>query len=73
VAGFDTYEYRYADDMVLFRFQGLREFRRHELGEEHLDELIRAVATDHAPESPPPSYLLDNESLTDSHFRRLLA
>jgi hypothetical protein len=47
VVGFSDYEFRY-QDVVLFRFAGLVEFRRHELGEEQLEALAEAVAAEKA-------------------------
>src|SRR5215475_14177208 len=46
VVGFDEVEYRYQDDVMLFRFAGLCEYRRHELGEEQLDALAAEVAAE---------------------------
>jgi hypothetical protein len=73
VAGFDEYEAAYQDGRVLFRFAGLREFRRHDLGAEHLDALARAVAAeDGAPVPQCPDYLLTDEAAAERRFAELL-
>jgi hypothetical protein len=67
LAGFSEVEYRYSDT-VLFRFRGLCEYRRHDLGEDQLPLLLDALA--HAPRdvSPAPAYLMDDESAAVGHF-----
>jgi hypothetical protein len=67
VVGFESYEFEYAGE-VLFRFVGLREFRRHELGEEQLPELTAAVATETGAVPPMPAYLLDDELAAQRRF-----
>lgn len=68
VAGFDTYEVEYANSEVLFRFDGLCEFRRHDLGEEHLPELTAAVAAEHDPVPAGPAYLSSDEAAAHRRF-----
>jgi hypothetical protein len=72
VAGFDELEFRYLD-VVLFRFRGLREFRRHDLGEEQLEALSEAIAAGQSRRATPPNYLMSDESAADRRFARLLA
>jgi hypothetical protein len=68
VAGFDTYEVEYANAEVLFRFSGLREFRRHDLGEEQLSELSAAVAAERGPVAAAPGYLSSDEAAAQRRF-----
>jgi hypothetical protein len=68
VVGFDSYEFEYADDQVRLRFSGLREFLRHELGEEQLPALEAAVAAARGPVGPMPAYLLDDEAAAQRQF-----
>jgi hypothetical protein len=67
VVAFNSYEFEYGDE-VLFRFAGLREFRRHELGEEQLPELVTAVAAETGAVPPMPAYLLDDEAAAQRRF-----
>jgi hypothetical protein len=69
VVGFERYEFEYDGDAVRFRFDGLVEFRPHELGAEHLAELAAAVATEPGYE-PAPTYLGGDESVADEVFAR---
>lgn len=73
VVGFAEYEAAMAE-FVMFRFDGLREFRPHELGEEHLTELQKAVddeaGTPGIPECPP--YLLADESAAEARYAQHL-
>jgi hypothetical protein len=71
LAGFDSFEFRYTD-VVLFRFTGLFEYRRHELGEEHLDELADAVALETGDPPEIPAYLLSDEDSATRRFQALL-
>jgi hypothetical protein len=76
VAGFAEVEYRY-QEFMLFRFAGLCEYRRHELGEEHLDALAAEVAAERtrAPAdqpSPAPDYLMADEAAADRRFVQYL-
>ncbi len=69
VAGFRQVDYHFGD-VMLFRFAGLCEFRRHDLGEEQLDEL-RAAVNAEAGEPPPPvapAYLMSDEDEADRRF-----
>jgi hypothetical protein len=68
VAGFETYEFEYTD-VVVFRFAGLYEFRRYDLGEEHLSELAAATPPEAA---AVPDYLLADEDAADRAFRAYL-
>jgi hypothetical protein len=78
VVGFGTVEYRY-QDVMLFRFAGLREFRRHDLGEEHLDALAAEVAREQAAEADgtrlldAPDYLMTDETRADRRFAEYLS
>ena len=70
VVGFDAYEFQYVD-VVLFRFTGLHEFRRHQLGSEQLDALAAALAAE--PDSgidlpAGPDYLNTDETLAQRRF-----
>jgi hypothetical protein len=68
VVGFERVEYRY-QDVVLFRFAGVCEFRPHELGEEQLDALTDALATlGHGADSIAPDYLMADEDAADRRF-----
>jgi hypothetical protein len=67
VVGFQTYEFSYADE-VRFRFDGLVEFRPHDLGTDHLPELAAAVATDLGDEQPVPADLLADENAAQRAF-----
>jgi hypothetical protein len=71
LAGFGEVEHRYTD-VVLFRFSGLFEFRRHELGEEQLDELVAAVAGEVPVTETSPDYLLADEDAADRRFTAYL-
>jgi hypothetical protein len=75
VVSFDEYEYGYIDGVVLFRFEGLGEFRPHSLGGEQSEALAEAVAAEQAagetPEPPPP-YLLTDEAAADARFAAYL-
>jgi hypothetical protein len=75
VAGFERYEFSYDGQQVLFRFDGLIEFRPHELGAEHVAELAAAVATEPQP-GAGPDYLAADEDAAQQAFagqlRRLL-
>jgi hypothetical protein len=68
---FATVEYAFAETM-LFRFRGLREFRRHEAGEDQFDELQAAVALEAADpvtgQPEIPDYLLDDEGNATRRF-----
>jgi hypothetical protein len=68
VASFDEVEFRLTD-VVLFRFQGLGEFRRHQLGEEQLDELVASLGDDTEPGEVAPVYLADNEEAATERFQ----
>jgi hypothetical protein len=73
VVGFAEVEYRY-QDVMLFRFAGLCEYRRHELGEEHLDALAAAVAAEVAADGDrPPAYLMADEAAADRRYAEYLA
>jgi len=73
VVGFAGVEYRY-QDVMLFRFAGLCEYRRHELGEEHLDALAAAVAAEVAADGDrPPAYLMADEAVADRRYAEYLA
>jgi hypothetical protein len=72
VVGFTEVEYRY-QDVMLFRFAGLCEYRRHELGEEHLDALAAAVAAERDPPRPAPAYLMADEAAADRRYAEYLA
>ena len=72
VVGFAEVEYRY-QDVMLFRFAGLCEYRRHELGEEHLDSLAAEVAAETDRPLPAPAYLLADEAAADRRFAEYLA
>jgi hypothetical protein len=78
VVGFDSFEFRHLD-VVLFRFRGVHEFRRHHLGEEQLGALTAAVAAEATaaertaaegtalvPRSP--AYLLADEAAAERRF-----
>lgn len=76
LAGFAQMEHRFTD-VVLFRFSGLCEFRRHELGTDQLDALLEALADnalpdDAAPTEAPPDYLLADETAAGQRFAALL-
>lgn len=73
VVSFEALEYRYSD-VVTFRFAGLGEFRRHDLGEEQLSELTAVVAAEHpSPASPvSPDYLLADEDAAARRFAAYL-
>jgi hypothetical protein len=72
VVGFDGFEYAFTD-YVMFLFSGVREFRPHTAGEEHLAllaEAVEAEAKAHAEAGTPvppgcPSYLLDDEDAAE--------
>lgn len=72
VVSFDGMEFRYTD-VVLFRFSGLGEFRRHELGEEQLPELLAAIGaeTGARPAQQAP-YLLADEDAAERRFAAYL-
>jgi hypothetical protein len=67
VVGFQTYEFEYADE-IRFRFEGLVEFRPHDLGTDHLPDLAAAVADDRDPVQPAPGYLLADENAAQRAF-----
>ena len=67
VVGYQTYEFEYGE-LVLFRFAGLTEFRRHETGLEHLPELAAAVADEIGPAADAPDYLGDDEAAAQRAF-----
>ncbi|GAA1957993.1 hypothetical protein [Catenulispora subtropica] len=76
VVSFDEYEAA-VGEFVMFRFRGLREFRPHQLGAEHLDTLLAAVdeqdaeaGTPAIPECPP--YLLTDESAAEARYAQHL-
>lgn len=77
VAGFESYQYQYAGG-VLFRFSGLVEFRRHDLGAEQLPELRRmlsdraAGAVESWHSDPCPDYLMADEDRVNARFHALL-
>ena len=73
VAGFETYEVEYANAEVLFRFSGLCEFRRHDLGEEQLPGLTAAVAAESGPVAAAPDDLLGDEAAAQRRFADYLA
>jgi hypothetical protein len=72
VLGFDGFEYAYAD-YVMFLFHGLREFRPHTRGDEHVAALAEAVAAEARagteagtpPLSECPPYLLADEEAAE--------
>ena len=72
VVGFAEVEYRY-QDVMLFRFAGLCEYRRHELGEEHLDALAAEVAGERDRPPPAPAYLMADEAAADRRYAEYLA
>jgi hypothetical protein len=73
VVGFAEYEAGYQGDTVLFRFAGLHEFLRHELGAEHLGALADAVAAEQGREvAQCPDYLLADEASAERRFAELL-
>jgi hypothetical protein len=66
-------EAAYQDDRVLFRFAGLGEFLRHELGVDQLGALADAVAAEvNGPVSQCPDYLLADEPAAERRFAELL-
>jgi hypothetical protein len=67
VVGFERYQFEYDGNAVRFRFDGLIEFRPHDLGAEHLAELAAAVATEPSYE-PAPIYLGGDESAAEEAF-----
>ncbi|MEZ0106162.1 hypothetical protein ABH920_000143 [Catenulispora sp. EB89] len=73
VVGFEEFEAS-VGEYVMFRFRGLREFRPHELGDEQLPELLKAVddeaGTPGIPECPP--YLLADEPAAEARYAALL-
>jgi hypothetical protein len=75
VAGFQRYEFEYADQVV-FRFDGLIEFRPHEFGSAQLTELAAAVADEVVDVRLAPNYLRADEDAAQRAFsayvRRLL-
>lgn len=79
VVGFERVESRFLHDAMLFRFANVCEFRRHEHGEDHLDELARVVAdeltrvvADEPPAAPCPPYLLSDEVAAQARFESYL-
>jgi hypothetical protein len=77
VVGFAEVEYRYRD-VMLFRFAGLVEFRRHELGEEQIDALAAEVASETAQAEAKrlpdaPDYLMADETRADLRFAEYLS
>lgn len=67
VVSFAEVTHRYAE-VVLFRFAGLGEFRRHQLGDEHAAELAAEVAAGR-PDGPAcPGYLLADEEAAERRF-----
>jgi hypothetical protein len=72
VVGFAEVEYRY-QDVMLFRFAGLCEYRRHEFGEEHLDALAAEVAEERDRPRPAPAYLMADEDAADRRYAEYLA
>lgn len=72
VVAFDTYEFEVApqDEIVRFRFSGLREFLPYALGEEHLAALRDAIAAQTASGEPCPPWLLDDESAAERRAAR---
>ncbi|MBB5870206.1 hypothetical protein F4553_003585 [Allocatelliglobosispora scoriae] len=67
VVAFDELEYRFTD-VMLFRFAGLREFRRHDLGAEQLAELVAAVEAETPTDAVAPAYLLADEDAAERRF-----
>jgi hypothetical protein len=72
VVGFAEVEYQY-QDVMLFRFGGLCEYRRHDLGEEHLDALAAEVAAERDSPPPAPAYLMADEAAADRRYAEYLA
>jgi hypothetical protein len=71
VASFDELEFALAD-VVMFRFAGLREFSRHELGVDQLAELTAELArADPRPAEPVPAYLQADERAAEARFAEL--
>ncbi len=69
VAGFDELQFRLGVDGVQFWFRGLREFRRHQVGDEQLAELAAAVAQEPPSAEAAPDYLLTDEDAASRQFR----
>jgi hypothetical protein len=74
VVGFEQVEYRY-QEVMLFRFAGVCEFLRHELGEEHLEALAAEVAAEDGAKRlhPAPDYLMTDETRADLRFAEYLS
>jgi hypothetical protein len=74
VVGFAEVEFRYTD-VMLFRFAGVSEVRAHQLGEEHLDALVEAVAQEQLTDRPVvvvPDYLMSDEAAAERRFAEYL-
>jgi len=72
VVGFRSYDFSFAPaDGVLFRFDGVVEFRPHELGTEHLPALQVALASSPPPNEKTPPYLLTDEAAAVQAFAAL--
>ena len=73
VVGYQTYEFELVSasapqELVLFRFAGLTEFRRYETGLEHLPELAAAVASETPVVPLMPDYLGADEAAAQRAF-----
>jgi hypothetical protein len=73
VVGYQTYEFELVSasapqELVLFRFAGLTEFRRYETGLEHLPQLAAAVAEEVGPAADAPDYLGADEAAAQRAF-----
>jgi hypothetical protein len=68
VVGYDSYEFEYGDT-VQFTFPTLREFLPYEIGDEHLPELVAAIADAPAAGGAAPAYLLDDEAAAQAAFQ----
>jgi hypothetical protein len=71
VVGFERVEFRYIDEVMLFRFDSICEFRRHDRGDDHIGELTRAVAGE-PPAARCPDYLLSDEAAAQARFASYL-
>jgi len=71
VAAFAEVEFSLGD-VMMFRFAGLGEFLRHELGGEQMDALVAQLAeSDPAPDQPAPAYLQADDRLAELRFAEL--
>ena len=72
VVGFRSYDFSFTPtDGVLFRFDGVVEFRPHDLGPEHLPALQAAVDASAPPAEEPPPYLGRDEAAAVRAFAAL--